>query len=141
MHGCPLAPFLFLLVYEAFFVHLNSHYVIVKGLTLQIADVGVDSEFGDDTSLYVQASQFNLLQVQKVVDDFSYASGALINWDKSSGFCISFGDLKFNVPSSGSTWIPKGQSIRYLGCRVELGLNAEDMVAPLLLSLRNKLIY
>ena len=43
--------------------------------------------------------------------------------------------------SSGFTWIHTGHSIRYLGCRVGLGLNAEDMIAPLLLRLRNKLIY
>ena len=101
----------------------------------------MDSEFADDTTLYVVASQVNLLQVQKVVDDFSHASGALINWDKSSGFWIASRDPLVNIPTSGFTWIPHGQSIRYLGCRVGLGLNAEDMIAPLLLRLRNKLIY
>ena len=41
----------------------------------------VDSEFADDTALYVQDSRLNLAQVQKAVDDFSDASGALINWN------------------------------------------------------------
>ena len=104
-------------------------------------NASVDSEFADDTALYVVASQVNLLQVQKVVDDFSHASGALINWDKSSGFWIASGDPPVNIPTSGFTWIPRGQSIRYLGCRMGLGLNAEDMITPLLLTLRNKLIY
>ena len=139
--GCPLAPFLFLLVSEAFSVHLNSEDVNIKALALSVENAGVDSEFADDTALYVAASQSNLLQVQKSVDDFSQASGALINWDKSSGFWIASGDPPVNIPTSGFTWIPHGQSIRYLGCRVGLGLNAEDMIAPLLLRLRNKLIY
>ena len=95
----------------------------------------------DDTALYIHASQDNLLQVQKAVDDFADASGALINWDKSSGFWVAPGNPPFNVPSPGFTWIPKGQSIRYLGCRVGLGLKVDDMIAPLLLRLRNKLIY
>ena len=60
--GCPIAPFLFLL---AFSVFLNSQHVNIKGLTLPFADVGIDSEFADDTTLYVHSSQFNLLQVQK----------------------------------------------------------------------------
>ena len=58
----------------------------------------MDSEFANDTTLYVQASQLNLAQVQKAVDDFSDASGALINWDKSSGFWVALGDLPVNVP-------------------------------------------
>ena len=75
------------------------------------------------------------------MDEFSDASGALINWDKSSGFWVASGVPPFNVPSSGFTWIPQGQSIRYLGCIVGLGLNTKDMIMPLLLRLRNKLIY
>ena len=59
--GCPLAPFLFLLVSEAFSVHLNSQQVNIKGLAFPFVDVGVDSEFAYDTTLYIHASQFNLL--------------------------------------------------------------------------------
>ena len=59
--GCPLAPFLYLLIFEVFFVFLNSRHVSIKGLALPFADVGIDSEFVDDTTLYVHASQFNLL--------------------------------------------------------------------------------
>ena len=89
--------------------------------------------FNDDTTLYVQASHCNLVQVQKVVDDFADASGALINWDKSSSFWVASGDPPVNVPSLGFTWIPQGQSITYLSCRVGLGLKTKDMIAPLLL--------
>ena len=131
-----LLHFCFLLVAEAFSVHLNSQYANIKGLALPMPNADVDSEFADDTTLYVHASQSNLLQVQKAVDEFSDASGALINWDKSSGFWVASGVPPFNVPTSGFTWIPQGQSIRYLGCRVGLGLNTEDMIAPLLLRLR-----
>ena len=53
------------------------------------------------------------------------------------------GDPLVDVPNPGFTWIPKGQSITYLGCRVGLELNVEDNIALLLLllRLRNKLIY
>ena len=54
--GCPLAPFLFLLVSKAFSVHLNSQDVNIKGLALPVSYAAVDSEFADDTTLYVQAS-------------------------------------------------------------------------------------
>ena len=75
------------------------------------------------------------------MDDFSDASGALINWDKSSSFWVALGDWPFNVPSVRFAWIPKGKSISYLGCRVGLELKVDDMIAPLLLRLRNTLIY
>ena len=121
-----------------FYVSTN---VNIKGLTLPFADVGMDSEFADDTNLYVQAARVHLLKVQKAMDDFSDALGALINWDKSSGFWVAKGYQPFNVLSSGFTRIAKGHSIRYLGCRVGLGLNAEETITPLLVRLRNKLIY
>ena len=96
----------------------------------------MDSEFVDDTTLYVQASHVNLMQVQKVVDDFSHASGALINWDKSSGFWVAEGDPPNNVFSSGFTWIHTCHSIRYLGCRVGLGLNAEKYDSALFVKIK-----
>ena len=51
--GCPLAPFLFLLVSEAFSVHLNSQDVNIKRLALPMSNVGMDREFADDIALYV----------------------------------------------------------------------------------------
>ena len=41
--GCPLAPFLFLLVSEAYSVHLNSQSINIKGLALPVPNAIVDS--------------------------------------------------------------------------------------------------
>ena len=38
-------------------------------------------------------------------------------------------------------WVPAGTSVRYLGCQVGLELTAEQQIAPLLLSIRRKLIF
>ena len=38
-------------------------------------------------------------------------------------------------------WIPPGTSVRYLGCHVGLELSAEQQIAPLLLSIRRKLVF
>ena len=90
--GCPLAPFLFILVSEAFSDFLRSRNVDIRGIALPIqgyAASAIESEFADDTTLYVSTDEGNLVNLQKVLSDFCEASGALINWDKSMGFWVA----------------------------------------------------
>jgi hypothetical protein len=101
----------------------------------------VDSEFADDIALYVSADKENLLNLQQAVTDFCDASRALINWDKSMGFWVASSSPPQDVPTPGFILVPRGRAIRYLGCQVGLELSAEDMVTPLLLRVRNKLLY
>ena len=142
--GCPLAPFLFILVSEAFSDYLRSRSVNIHGIALPIqgyAATAIDSEFADDTALYISAEKENLLNLQQAVTNFCDASGALINWDKSMGFWVASTSPPQDVPTPGFSWVPRGKAVRYLGCQVGLDLSAEDMVAPLLLRVRNKLLY
>ena len=80
--GCPLAPFLFILVSKDFFYYLRNRNVDIHGITLPIqgyADMAIDSEFANDTTLYVVVENENLLNLQQAVTDFCDALGALIN--------------------------------------------------------------
>ena len=80
--GCPLALFLFILVSEGFSNYLRSRNVDIHGITLPIqgyADMAIDSEFANDTTLYVVVENENLLNLQQAVTDFCDALGALIN--------------------------------------------------------------
>ena len=53
--GCPLAPFLFLLVVETFSMYLKSSQVSLKGPPLpSMQQQFLDSEFADDTAIYVE---------------------------------------------------------------------------------------
>ena len=45
----------------------------------------LDTEFADDTALYVDGEEQNLHNVQCVVQEFCELSGAIINWNKSIG--------------------------------------------------------
>ena len=142
--GCPLAPFLFILVSEAFSDFLRSRNVDIRGIALPIQGYtasAIDSEFADDTALYVSADEGNLLNLQQVLSDFCDASGALINWDKSMGFWVASSSPPQDVPSPGFSWVPRGTTVRYLGCQVGIDLSAEEMVTPLLVRVRNKLLY
>ena len=85
----------------------------------------------------------NLVWFQTALEQFCDASGAKINWHKSCGFWVG-GDgdeLPQWSPSVGFQWIPPGRAVRYLGCEVGLDLTAEQQIAPLLLSIRRKLLF
>ena len=83
--GCPLAPFLFLLVMETFSMYLNSSQVSLKGLPLPATQQQMlVAEFANDTAIYVQDNDENLSKLQEVVEEFCLASRAKINWHKKS---------------------------------------------------------
>ena len=83
----------------------------------------------------------NLLNRQQVVTDFCDASRGLINWDKSMGVWVASSSPPQDVPTPSFSWVPWGTTLRYLGCHVGLDLSAIDMITPLLLWVRNKLLY
>ena len=85
--GCPLAPFLFLFFAEAMSGYLTAQDVGLQGLSLSIRDEELlDSKFADDTAMYLQGYEANLMRFQQALECFCQASGAQINWHKSCGF-------------------------------------------------------
>ena len=57
---------------------------MIQGLYLQEADaVLLDSEFVDDTMLYLRGALEKLMTAQSAIEIFYQASGARINWNKS----------------------------------------------------------
>ena len=75
--GCPLAPFLFLIVTEVFSAFLNSTSVGIQGLIAPISNKMIlDVEFADDTTLYLHAEEGNLYKAQAALETFCVASGA-----------------------------------------------------------------
>ena len=140
--GCPMAPFLFLFFAEAMSAYLTSGKAGIKGLCLpnNSGDL-VDSEFADDTTLYIHGTKENLCRVTKALEKFSLGSGARLNWKKTVGFWVS--DLAFPdwLPHPQFKWIVEGTSTRYLGCQVGINIPPEVQIAPLLHSMRKKLLY
>ena len=121
--GCLVAPFLFILISESFSNYLRSRNVDIHGITLPIqgyADMAIDSEFANDTALYVAAEKENLLNLQQAVTDFCDALGALINWVKSKGFWVASSSPPQDLPTPSFIWVTRGKAIRYLGCQVGL---------------------
>ena len=140
--GCPLAPYLFLFVAEAMSLFLRKSKVGLKGLSiLTLKEEIVDAEFADDIALYLEGNVRNLKKAKEVIHCFFLASGASIKWNKTTGFWISEEDLLHWSPDFNFRCIPKGEVIRYLGCQIGIGLSAKQQIAPLLLTIRHKLLF
>ena len=112
--GCPLAPYLFLLVGEAFNAFLYKSKSSIKGIQWPgMEEVVFDCEFPDNTSLYVAGDDKNLCEVQNLIRDFCEASGAIINWHKSVGFWVGEGLTPTWCPNVVFRWILKGSPVTY----------------------------
>mgnify|MGYP007069670987 CR=1 FL=1 len=61
-------------------------------------------------------------------------------WCKFVGFWVSMRSLPSWRPSESFRWIQEGVSVRYLGCQVGINIHKERLLAPLMLSLRKKLL-
>ena len=140
--GCPFAPFLFLFFAEALSMYLTAEEVGLRGIQLPVRGEDlVDSKFADDTGLYLHGQEANLERAEQSLQVFCEASGALINWRKTVAFWISSSPTPAWSPAPGFRWIPPGTAVRYLGCQVGLDLSPEQQIAPLLLSIRKKLLF
>ena len=100
----------------------------------------LDSEFLDDTANYVQCNDDILRKLLVVVEELCLAFGGKINWHKSLGFWVSQNPLPTWMPSHEFKWVPKGTTTCYLGCHVGLHVNADMLVASLLLNLRRNFL-
>ena len=140
--ACPLAPTLFLFFAEAMSSFLGSQMVGLQGLRLPLCEEDMlDAEFADDTAVYLQGREDNLARFQGALERFCDASGAKINWHTSCAFWVGSGEPPQWSPDAQFRWVPAGIPIRYLGCQVGLDLTAEQQIAPLLLSIRRKLLF
>ena len=143
--GCPLAPYLFLFFAEALSSFLCSQSTPIPGLHLPIAAGQqtelLDSEYADDTLLITEFSEDTLDRVRFLIDRFCLASGARVNWNKSSG--ILFGtDARCDWGvADGFTWLQPGQSCRYLGFQIGLDVTPAQQFTPVLDSIRRKLAH
>ena len=138
--GCPLAPFLFLLFAEAMHAFISSQSIGLRGLAMPMHGQDIlDSEFADDTALYVDGTLTNLQQVQGALSQFCIASGAKLNWEKTVAFWVSKEPPPCWAPHHTFQWTQRGVAVRYLGVQVGIDLVPELHAAPLLLTLRKKL--
>lgn len=84
--GDPLSPYLFILVFDVFsrLISYANSIGLIKGLTLaKDAPTLTHLFFADDSVLFGRASKEEMFQVVKILNDFTVASGQMINLQKS----------------------------------------------------------
>jgi hypothetical protein len=139
--GCPLSPYLFIMVTDILGHMLDDHRFGVEGLALPGGEKITDQTFTDDTALYLQGTRDNMERAQKVLDIFCKASGAKINWNKSCAIWANKRDKDWEWGRKvGLKWIPKGKGVRYLGIQVGFHLQPEANFDKMLSTLKGKLI-
>jgi hypothetical protein len=111
--GCPLSPYLFILVAEVLAKTIRSNRNI-KGFSLGNNEVKL-SQYADDTTLILNGSKESLIAALQVLEDFSKTSGLRLNDSKTEALCIGSksGQEKIFVPGKDIKW-PK-RKVKALG--------------------------
>ena len=114
--GCPLAPYLYLFITEAFSFFLNRSDEGIRGLVVPHASKDLlNSEYADDTMLYLQGNDANLQKAKSRIELFCKVSRGEINWHKSRGFWVNSNPRPLWCPNSDFQWVPNGMAVKYLG--------------------------
>jgi len=138
--GCPLAPFLFIVAFDALGFMLEDPRYGIKGFRLPNGKTVTDAEFADDATIYAQGTRKNLRRIKAVLDLFCLASGSKVNWEKSKAIWASRNTRRFKWGEEFDlTWVPEGQGVRYLGPLIGFKLPRDANTEPLLDLLKKKL--
>jgi hypothetical protein len=135
--GCPLAPYLFIITTDILGYMLIDPRHGIEGLTLPKGGRIRDQTFADDTALYFKGDQGNLDMAKGVLEVFCKASGARINWNKSSAIWASRRERIWDWGQEvGLKWVPRGEGVRYLGVQVGFHLPTEANFNKMLSALK-----
>jgi hypothetical protein len=86
--GCPIAPYLFLIVAEVLnrMVMAKVGTCRVKGIILLVEGrQQFIAYYADDTSFKLQGEEESVRNLTYILETFCLASGLVLNWQKSSG--------------------------------------------------------
>jgi hypothetical protein len=86
--GCPLAPYLFLIVAEVLNAMVKQRMVMgeVKGIKLPSGKEQVTAQYVNDTSFTLSGEEAPVRSLMQILNTFCLASGLVINWQKSSAY-------------------------------------------------------
>ena len=111
--GCPLSPYLFILLAEVLATAIRKN-TNIKGISVNNVEIKL-SQYADDTTLILDGSRESLLSSLAMLDDFSKVSGLRLNDKKTEALWIgaSIGNDKILVPGKEPKW-PKDK-VKFLG--------------------------
>lgn len=81
--GCPLAPYLYLMVADVLGHMLQDPMHGIQGLRLPDGNHCLEMLFADDTTLYLSGTKQNLDAAIRVINLYCSAFGSKVNWSKT----------------------------------------------------------
>lgn len=142
--GCPLAPYLFLIVAEAL---ATSTYSAVgtgrlRGITLLDGSTQqVLSQFADDTTYSIRGTKRYLSEVSNLLVDFGHATGLTINRAKCALYWYGQGAPPQWLGIFGCEIAPPRALSKLLGTPFGITLDTDDVDAFLAAKITRKLSY
>lgn len=103
--GCPLSPFLFLLVTQVLAMHVKRNQC--NGITALSVEFKL-SQFADDTAVFLK-NKFEIPKIIRCIEAFTAVSGLKMNCDKSVLFPLK------DCSSTEIENIPVKHQLTYLG--------------------------
>ena len=64
-----------------------------------------------------------------------------MNWNKSIGIRMKNDRVAHWLPHPDFHWLQQGRSVRYLGCQTGIDITHDQLIAPLMMSLKKKLLF
>ena len=143
--GCPLAPYIFLVVGEAL-TQLITKAVAegrIKGITLPGGKKQLNiSKYADDSSFMVRGEKRYVDELVRLLKVFSEAFGMQINWEKSSAYWFDkFTHKPVWLNGYGWQWVEEGDLSKLLGTPFGLNLDTKDVYQFLYSKISKKLDY
>jgi exonuclease III len=144
--GCPLAPYLFLVVGEILnhTIKREVHRGRIKGIELPGAlEPQTVAQYADDTSLTICGEEQPVRTTMRTLQSFSQASGLLINEEKSSAYYWHPGET-VRPPWSrdfGWQWAESQDISKLLGAPFGLNMATVDTNQFLTSKIDRKLVY
>jgi hypothetical protein len=144
--GCPLAPYLFLIVAEV----LNNMVLKevesgnVRSITLPVENrQQVLAQYADDTSFTLLGQEGTLRYLIRTLETFYLASGLVINWKKSSAHWKSALEpiRPLWTNGLGVTWAGGADISKLLGAPFGMSLTSEDVNSFLHNCITKKLMH
>ena len=144
--GCPLAPYLFLIVAEVLnaMVSQEMRAERVQGINLPFEGrQQIIAQYADDTSFTLFGNKEKVTCLVYLLETFCLATGLVLNWTKSSGYWKQKG-VVVRPPWTdllGITWADEEGVSKLLGAPFGLSLATKDVDSFLLDKLSKKLVH
>lgn len=130
--GCPLAPYLFIIVIEALntMIREETRRGNVKGILLPENERQQTlAQYADDTSFTLYGEEETIKNLIGLLDMFCEATGLLINWTKSLGYW-KFGPSNDRLPWAnqlGIAWADNNSVSKLLGAPFGMSLSSKGI--------------